>query len=56
MARKEILHSEFFEVLVRQIRQDGKVNVILGKTLSVLPKAEPLKPVRNLLHRHTTAW
>jgi hypothetical protein len=29
----------------------GNVNLILGKALSVLPKAELLKPVRNLLHR-----
>jgi hypothetical protein len=33
----------------------GNVNLILGKALSVLPKAEFLKPVRNLLHRRTTA-
>jgi hypothetical protein len=36
--------------LISQIRQDDKSNVILGKPLSVLPKAELLKPIRNLLH------
>jgi hypothetical protein len=36
--------------LVREIGQDGKVNVILGKALSVLPEIELLEPIRNLLH------
>ena len=34
--------------------RSGKIretHVILGKALSVLPKTELLKPVRNLLHR-----
>src|SRR5262249_2001175 len=44
-------HPDFFEVLVCQIRQDGETDVILGKPLSVLPKAELLKPIRNLLHQ-----
>ena len=44
-------HPDFFEVLVCQIRQNGETNVILGESLSVSPKAERLKPVRNLLHR-----
>jgi hypothetical protein len=44
-------HPDFFEVLVCQIRQDGETDVILGERLSVLPKAELLKPFRNLLHR-----
>jgi hypothetical protein len=33
------------------MRQDGEIDVILGKALSVLPETELLKPVRNLLHR-----
>jgi hypothetical protein len=41
--------------LVGQIRQDGKANVILGKRFRVLHKAKAPKPVRNLLHRRTTA-
>ena len=40
-----------FEVLIRQIRKDAEIDLVLGKALSVLPEAELLKPVRNLLHR-----
>jgi hypothetical protein len=36
--------------LVCQIRQDGKIDVILGKALRVLPETELLKPVSDLLH------
>src|SRR5271166_3069517 len=46
-------NPKFFQVLVCQIRQDCKIDVILGKTLGVLPETERLKPVRNLLHRGT---
>src|SRR5271170_1257927 len=42
---------EFLEVLVRQIRQDAKANVVLGKALSVLPQPELLQPFCNRLHR-----
>src|SRR5271155_639329 len=42
---------EFLEVLVRQIRQDAKANVVLGKALSVLPQTELLQPFCNRLHR-----
>jgi hypothetical protein len=38
-------------VLIRQIGQDGKANVILGKALRVLPEAKLLKPISDLLHR-----
>ena len=48
-------HAKLFKVLVCQIRQDAKVNVILGKALSVLPKAEFLKPVGDVLHAAPTA-
>ncbi len=41
---------EFLEVLVRQIRQDAKANIVLGKALGVLPETNLVKPVRNLLH------
>jgi len=44
-------HSKRFKVLVVQVSQDGKVDVILSKALSVLPETELPKPVRNLLHR-----
>jgi len=40
----------FFEV-VGEIIQDGKADVVLGKALRVLPVAELLKPVSDLLHR-----
>jgi hypothetical protein len=47
----ERCNANLFEVLIGQIRQDDEGNVILGKALSVLPEAELLKPIRNLLHR-----
>src|SRR6516225_7570154 len=31
--------------------EDGNVNFVLGKALSVLPETELIEPVRNLLHR-----
>src|ERR1700722_6036291 len=37
--------------MVCQIRKDGKLNIILSKTRSVLPETELLAPTRNLLHR-----
>jgi hypothetical protein len=46
---------EFFEVLVGQIGQNRNGDVVLGKALSVLPEAELLQPVRNLLHRRLRA-
>jgi hypothetical protein len=42
---------KFFQVLVCQMRQDTKIDVILGKALRVLPETELLKPVSDLLHR-----
>jgi hypothetical protein len=44
-------NADLFEVLICQVRQDGKINVVLSKTLNVLPETELLQPVTNLLHR-----
>jgi hypothetical protein len=44
-------NPKFFQVLVRQIRQDARIDVILSKALSVLPETELFEPVGNLLHR-----
>ena len=44
-------NPKFFEILVCQVRQDDKANVILGKALRVLPETKLLKPVSDLLHR-----
>ena len=44
-------NPKLFQVLVCQVGQDSEGNVVLGKALRVLPKADVLKPVRNLLHR-----
>ena len=41
---------KFFQVLVCQMRQDTKIDVILGKALRVLLETELLKSVRDLLH------
>ena len=43
-------YPEFFQVLVCQIGQNGKTNVVLGKALCVLRETKLPKPVRNLLH------
>jgi hypothetical protein len=47
-------NADLFEVLICQISKDGKIDVVLGKALSVLPETELLEPVRNLLHRGRT--
>jgi hypothetical protein len=49
MARRG--HAELFQVLVGQVSQDGKIDVVISKMLSVLPKTELPKPIRNLLQR-----
>ena len=33
-------HPNVLEVLIREIRQDGKADVVLGKSLRVLPETE----------------
>ena len=43
-------HADILEVLIGQVGEDGKVNVVLGKALRVLGHAEFFEPVRNLLH------
>jgi hypothetical protein len=43
-------NANLFEVLIGQIRQDEKANIVLGKPLRVLSETEPFEPVRNLLH------
>jgi hypothetical protein len=37
--------------LFRRTTQDGKIDIVLGKTLRVLGHAELFEPVRYLLHR-----
>jgi hypothetical protein len=44
-------NANLFEVLIGQIRQDDKANVVLGEALRVLPETELLKPNSHLLHR-----
>ena len=44
-------HTDFFQVFVCEIGQDGKADVILGKSLRVLPETKLLEPFHNLLHR-----
>jgi hypothetical protein len=43
-------NADLFEVLIGQIRQNDKGNVVLGKAVSVLPETKLMKPIRNLLH------
>jgi hypothetical protein len=44
-------HPNVLEVLIREIGQDGKADVVLGKSLRVLPETELLQPISDLLHR-----
>ena len=44
-------HPNLFKVLIGEIGQDGKADVVLGKALRVLLETELLKPVSDLLHR-----
>ena len=53
--------ADLFEVLISEIRQNEKGNVVLGKAVSVLPETKLLEPFDNLLHpgpcgRHSPFW
>jgi hypothetical protein len=41
-------HPNVVEVLIREIRQDGKANVILGKPLRALTETQLLQPISYL--------
>ena len=43
-------NADLFEILISQIRQNGKGNVVLGKAVSVLSETKLLEP----FHDHTT--
>src|SRR5262249_16690419 len=43
-------NANLFEVLIGQVTQNSKINIVLGKALNVLGHTELLEPVRNLLH------
>src|SRR5579871_2880273 len=49
-------NADVLEVLIAKIGEYGNINLILGKTLSVLPETELFQPVRNLLHRGPFSW
>ena len=38
------------EILIRQVREDGEIDPILGKALRILGHAKLFQPVCNLLH------
>jgi hypothetical protein len=42
--------TDLFQISIGQIGKHRDIDVILGEPLSILPKAELLKPVRNLRH------
>jgi hypothetical protein len=42
--------ANLFEVLIGQVAEYREINVVLGKSLGILPEPQRLKPVRNLLH------
>jgi hypothetical protein len=43
-------HPDLFKVLIGEIGQDGKADVVLGKALRVLSETELLEPLSDLLH------
>ena len=43
--------THLLQINIRQIREHRDIDVVISKSLPVLPEAELLKPVRNLLHR-----
>ena len=43
-------NADLFEILISQIRQNGKGNVVLSKAVSVLSETKLLEP----FHNHTT--
>jgi hypothetical protein len=43
--------ADFLQVFVGQIAENAGIDVIFGKTLRVLPEANCIEPVCNLLHR-----
>jgi hypothetical protein len=43
--------ADLFEISIGQVRPYRYVDVVLGKTLDVLPETELLQPVGDLLHR-----
>src|ERR1700733_11491294 len=44
-------NADVLEVLIAKMGEYGNINLILGKTLSILPETGLFQPVRNLLHR-----
>ena len=44
-------NTDFLEVLICEMAENGDVDLVLGKALSVLPETELFEPVRNPLHR-----
>jgi hypothetical protein len=38
-------------VLIGQMAEDGKIDIVIGKGFSILGHAELFEPLRNLLHR-----
>jgi hypothetical protein len=45
LAAAKQVHADLFEVVVRQIVENSKVDVVFGKALGVLPETELVEPV-----------
>jgi hypothetical protein len=43
-------NADLFEVLICQISENGKIDIVFAEAVSVLPETELLKPNRKLLH------
>src|SRR5689334_14722155 len=46
--------TEVFEVLLRQVPHDRKVNGVLGEALAILPESERRQPLGNAFHSGLT--
>src|SRR5262245_26903006 len=44
-------NADLFEILIGQVIQNIKINIVLSKALGVLLHTELFEPVRNMLHR-----
>jgi len=49
-------NANLFEVLIGQIRQDEKANIVLGKPLRVLSETELVEPVRVVISNRQKKW
>jgi hypothetical protein len=47
----DLTTPDLFKVLIGEVGQNGKADIVLGKALRLLSETDLLKPVSDLLHR-----